>query len=129
MSITERYRDFILDSLLEYHKTQLIEPDRNGNFIAWKIGPIVHLDVTIGVIAKYSRSAVLRIAFDKYTVEQLFFMPLNSSPDSIISKIYGKINVIVNKTLIDDNRGEDIKEMYKKRRERIQIKLESIKKI
>jgi hypothetical protein len=129
MSITEKYVAFILDSLKDSHKTQLMEPEGNGKYISWKCGTVVYLDVKLEVAATYTRSVKLNLIFDKYVVEQLFFMPLNSSPDSIMSKIYSKINAIVNKTLIDDNRDEDIKELYKKRRERIQIKLESIRKI
>jgi len=127
MSITEKYRDFILDILGESHKTQLMEPYKKGDYINWKIGPIVYMDVNIEVLATYTRSAMLRITFDKYIIDQLFFMPLNSSPDDIVSKIYSKINSIVNKTLIDDNRGEEMKEMYNKRREKIFNKLEGLK--
>lgn len=119
MSITEKYVDFILDYLGEVSRVQLLEPQEDGKNIYWKTGPIVTLPVKIEVLAKYTRSAILRLSFDKYTVEDLFFMPINSSPDSILSKIDKKMHKIVNKAFIDDGREEEIKKMYQERRAEI----------
>ena len=77
-----------------------------------KLGPTVHCKVQIEVIEKYTRSAKLKLTFDKYEVEEIFFIPFSSSPESIEGKIRTKIEKIVNKTYIDDNRTEDIKQMY-----------------
>lgn len=119
MSITEKYVDFILDYLGEVSRVQLLEPQEDGKNIYWKSGSIVTLPVKIEVLAKYTRSANLLLRFDKYKVEYLFFMPIESSPESIIRKINTKIAKIVNDTLIKDGRSSDIKQLYEEKRARL----------
>jgi len=121
--MNKKYIDLILEYLGDSYKVQLAEPQPQGGFVNWKIGSTVCLDVKLEVIGIYTRSIKLNLIFDKYKVEQLFFIPLDSSPNSILSKIHDKINAIVNDTLIDDNRGEEVKEMYKIKRENLFNKL------
>jgi hypothetical protein len=117
MTITQKYVDFILDNIIQDTITvQLYKPQEDGSRMITKIGPIVHCQVKIEVLEKYTRSAKLKLTFDKYEIEELFFIPFSSSPDSIEKKTHSKIEKIVNKTFIDDNRTEDIKQMYEEKR-------------
>lgn len=116
MHITAKYVEFILEYLGDSFRADLVEPQEEGVYVSWKMGPIVCLPVKIEVLNKYTRSAQLRLSFDKYTVEDIFFMPLNSSPASIISKTNKKINKIVNKTLLEDGREDEIRKMYADKR-------------
>jgi hypothetical protein len=120
MTITQKYVDFILDNIIQDTITvQLYKPFEDGSRMITKIGPRVNRIVKISVIEKYTRSAKLKLTFDKYEVEELFFIPFSSSPDSIEGKTRTKIEKIVNKTFIDDNRTEDIKQMYAERHTQI----------
>jgi hypothetical protein len=114
--ITEKYVEFILNYIGDDFRAELYEPQEKGTYASWKLGPIVTIPVKIEVINKYTRSANLRLLFDKYKVEELFFMPLNSSPDSILNKTNKKIVKIVNETLIDDGREDEIRKMYADKR-------------
>jgi hypothetical protein len=119
MNITEKYVVFILDYLGDTSRIQLLEPVEKGVLVNWYKGPVITTPVKIEVISRYTRSAILRLSFDKYKVEDLFFMPINSSPDSILSKIDKKMHKIVNKAFIDDGREDEIKKMYQERRAEI----------
>ena len=113
MTVTQKYVDFILDNIIQNTITvQLYKPFEDGARMYVKLGPTVHRQVKIDIIEKYTRSAKLKLTFDKYEVEEIFFIPFSSSPESIESKTCKKIENIVNKTFIDDNRTEDIKQMY-----------------
>lgn len=116
MTITQRYVDFILDNIIQDTITvQLYKPQEDGSRMITKIGPQVRCKVQIEVIEKYTRSAKLKLTFDKYEIEELFFIPFSSSPESIEMKTRTKIEKIVNQTFIDDNRTEDITQMYAER--------------
>ena len=113
MTITQKYVDFILDNIIQDNITvQLYKPFEDGSRMYTKLGPTVRCKVQIEVIEKYTRSAKLKLTFDKYEHEDIFFIPFSSSPESIDMKTRKKIENIVNKTFIDDNRTEDIKQMY-----------------
>jgi len=113
MTFIQKYVDFILDNIIQDNiRVQLYKPFEDGSRMITKIGPTVHCKVKIEVIEKYTRSAKLKLTFDKYEIEELFFIPFSSSPESIEGKTRTKIEKIVNQTFIDDNRTEDIKQMY-----------------
>jgi hypothetical protein len=117
MTVTQKYVNFILDNIIQDSITvQLYKPFEDGSRMYTKLGPTVHCKVKIEIVEKYTRSAKLKLTFDKYEVEELFFIPFNSSPESIEGKTRTKIEKIVNKTYIDDNRTEDIKQMYEAQR-------------
>jgi hypothetical protein len=117
MTVTQKYVNFILDNIIQDSTTvQLYKPFEDGSRMYTKLGPTVHCKVKIEIVEKYTRSAKLKLTFDKYEVEELFFIPFNSSPESIEGKTRTKIEKIVNKTYIDDNRTEDIKQMYEAQR-------------
>jgi hypothetical protein len=93
MGVTNKYADFILDNIIQDSITvQLYKPMEDGARMYVKIGAVVHCKVQIEVIEKYTRSAKLKLTFE--------------------IKTRRKIETIVNKTFIDDNRTEDIKQMY-----------------
>jgi hypothetical protein len=120
MTVTQKYVDFILDNIIQDTiRVQLYKPFKDGARMYVKLGPTVNCIVKISVIEKYTRSAKLKLTFDKYEIEELFFIPFSSSPDSIESKTHTKIEKIVNKTFFDDNRTEDIKQMYTERHTQI----------
>ena len=120
MTVTQKYVDFILDNIIQDTiRVQLYKPFEDGSRMYVKLGPTVHCRVQIEVVEKYTRSAKLKLTFDKYEIEELFFIPFSSSPDSIENKTHTKIEKIVNKTFFDDNRTEDIKQMYTERHTQI----------
>lgn len=114
--ITEKYVEFILEYIGDSFRAELYEPQEKGTYVSWKIGPTVTIPVKIKVLNRYTRSANLRLSFDKYQIDGLFFMPLNSSPDSILNKTNKKIVKIVNTTIIDDGREDEIRKMYADKR-------------
>ena len=117
MGVTNKYVDFILDNIIQDKVTvQLYKPFEDGARMYVKLGPTVHRKVKIEVVEKYTRSAKLKLTFDKYEIEEIFFIPFSSAPESIEMKTRKKIESIVNKTYIDDNRTEDIKQMYEEKR-------------
>ncbi|HMS90692.1 MAG TPA: hypothetical protein PKC87_00515 [Candidatus Absconditabacterales bacterium] len=113
MTITQKYVDFILGNIIQDSiRVQLYKPFQDGSRMYVKLGSTVYCEVKIEVIEKYTRSAKLKLTFDKYVVEYIFFIPFSSSPESIESKTRSKIEKIVNHTFIGDNRTQDIMQMY-----------------
>ena len=90
-----------------------------------KLGPVVYMKVDLKVIHKYTRSAVFLLKFDKYEIEQLIFLPIESSPMSISEKLHSKVEKLVYKTFIDDGRREDIVKMYEDKMSQISKMLSS----
>ena len=115
MSITEKYIDFILDNFIGSEiKVQLPKPYKEG--VMWvKLGFTVYQEVEIEVLEKYTRSVKLKLLFDKYEIEQLFFIPIESSPISIKDKFYNKVEKLVYKTFFEDGRREEISKMYEEK--------------
>lgn len=127
MSITEKYVEFILGYIGNSSLVQLDEP-KEGNMVAYhKLGPVITVNVDMKVLSTYSRSANILLTFDKYSVERLFFMPLNSSPVSISNKINKEIDKIVNRTFFEDGRSDEIRERYEKRRQDISDAIQNMK--
>ena len=115
MSVTEKYIDFILDNFIgDKIKVQLPKPYKEG--VMWvKLGFVVYQEVQIEVLEKYTRSVKLKLLFDKYEVEQLVFIPIESAPTSIKGKFYNRIENLVYKTFFDDGRQEEISKMYEEK--------------
>ena len=126
MTITEKYRDFILENIVKDKLlVQLPKPTEDGKLLWVKLGISVYIEIKIEVIEKYSRSFKAKLIFDKYKIEQLFFTPLESAPTSIETKIKDKVSKLVCKTFFDDNRHEDVLKMYKERENRVYSKIAS----
>ena len=122
MTATEKYRDFILDNFIrDSIKVKLPKPTEDGRLMWVKIGLSVSIDVKLEVIEKYTRSAKIKLIFDRYEVEQLFFFPLESAPTKIQERFEEKSSEIVCKTFFDDDRHEDVLRMYKEKRNSFNI--------
>ena len=116
MSVTEKYIDFILDNFIgDKIKVQLPKPDRDGRVMWVKLGVVVYQEVRIEILEKYTRSVKLKLLFDKYEVEQLVFIPIESAPISIKEKFYNRIEKLVYKTFFEDGRQDDISKMYEEK--------------
>ena len=115
MGVTEKYINFILDNFIgDKIKVQLPKPYKEG--VMWvKLGLVVYQEVQIEVLEKYTRSVKLKLLFDKYEVEQLVFIPIESAPISIKEKFYNRIEKLVYKTFFEDGRQEDISKMYEEK--------------
>ena len=115
MTVTEKYIDFILDNFIGNNiKVQLPKPYKEG--VMWvKLGFVVYQEVRIEVLEKYTRSVKLKLLFDKYEVEQLVFIPIESSPISIKEKFYNRVQKLVYKTFFEDGRREEISKMYEEK--------------
>lgn len=115
MSVTEKYIDFILGNFIGNSiKVQLPKPYKEG--VMWvKLGFVVYQEVQIEVLEKYTRSVKLKLLFDKYETELLFFIPIESAPISIKEKFYNKVKKIVYETLFNDGRQEEISKMYEEK--------------
>ncbi len=98
---------------------QLPRPEEDGKLFWTKLGPTVYTKVDLEVIEKYTRSVKFKLKFDKYELEQLIFIPIESSPISIKQKLHNKIENLVCKTFLDDNRQEDMRQMYSERHTQI----------
>jgi hypothetical protein len=101
---------------------QLPRPEEDGKLFWTKLGPTVYTKVDLEVIEKYTRSVKFKLKFDKYELEQLIFIPIESSPINIKQKLHNKIENLVCKTFLDDNRQEDMRQMYVDRMKNFSIK-------
>ena len=119
MSIAEKYIDFILDNFIgDKIKVQLPKPYKGG--VMWvKLGFVVYQEVQIEVLEKYTRSVKLKLIFDKYEVEQLVFIPIESAPTSIKEKFYNKVEKIVYETFFNDGRQDEILKIYEEKQNKI----------
>ena len=117
MEARKKYIDFILHNFIaDKIKVPLPSPQKDGRLFWVEIGIVVYQEVKIEVLEKYTRSVNLKLLFDKYEIEQLFFIPIESSPVSIESKFYNKVTNLVCKKFIEDERHLDITEMYDKKK-------------
>ena len=120
MSVTEKYIDFILDNFIgDKIKVQLPKPDKDGRVMWVKLGVVVYQEVRIEILEKYTRSVKLKLLFDKYEVEQLVFIPIESAPISIKEKFYDRIENLVYKTFFEDGHQEEISKMYEEKQNKI----------
>ena len=126
-TVTEKYRDFILENFIgDNLRVQLPKPTEDGKLLWTKLGVSPYLTVNFEVIEKYSRSFKLKLKFDRYEIEQLFFTPLESSPPSIKEKFVDKIEKLV----VDTLGQEEIKRLNKEREDKVYSKIASaVKKI
>ena len=117
MDIKEKYIDFMLDNMIGTNiRVQLPEPHEDGKLFWTKLGPTVYTNVELEVIEKYTRSVKFNFKFDKYNVEKIIFIPIESAPMSIKEKLDNTLTNLVSKTFIGDGRQDDLKKMYDERR-------------
>ena len=117
MDIREKYIDFMLENVISSNiRVQLPEPHEDGKLFWTKLGPTVYINVELEVIEKYTRSVKFNFKFDKYDVEKIIFIPIESSPMSIKEKLRNTLENLVSKTFIGDGRQEDMRQMYEDKR-------------
>ena len=117
MDIREKYIDFMLENVIGSSiRVQLPHPQEDGKLFWTKLGPTVYMNVELEVIEKYTRSVIFRLKFDKYEIEKIIFIPIESSPMSIKEKLHNTIENLVSKTFIGDGRQEDMRQMYEDKR-------------
>lgn len=120
MELNKKYIEFMLDNVIGSSvKIQLPKPQEGGRVMWVKLGPVVYVNVDLEVIEKYSRSVKFKLKFDKYEIEELIFLPVESAPMSIKAKLINKIEKLVFKTLLDDGRRDDIVKMYEDKQKHI----------
>jgi hypothetical protein len=137
MELNKKYLEFLLENVIDSSiRVQLPNPQDDGKLFWTKLGPVVYIKVDLEVIEKYSRSVKFKLKFDKYEMEQLVFLPIESSPMSIKEKLHNKIEKLVCKTFLEDNRQEDMRQMYEEKRkimfsglEKMVVKIKSIENI
>lgn len=118
-SIMERYVSFICEEIPGSMKVRISPPPPKddgtlGYSIMPKIGPWVTRNVGIELIEKYTRSAKIRLSFDSYYDESIYYMSRRKGPETILDEIHNKIVKIVNARFKEENRTEDIREEYSK---------------
>jgi hypothetical protein len=124
MDIREKYIDFMLDNVIDSSiRVQLPEPHEDGKLFWTKLGPTVYIIVDLEVIEKYTRSVKFKFRFDKYEVEKIIFIPIESSPMSIKEKLGHTLEKLVYNTFVEDGRQEVIKQMYDDKRNYIKSRL------
>ena len=117
MELTKKYIDFMLENVIGSNiRVQLPNPQEDGKLFWTKLGPTVYMNVELEVIEKYTRSVKFNLKFDKYDVEKIIFIPIESAPMSIKEKLYNTIENLVSKTFIADGRQDDLKQMYDEKR-------------
>jgi hypothetical protein len=127
MDIREKYIDFMLENIIGSNiRVQLPNPQEDGKLYWTKLGPIVYMNVELEVIEKYTRSVKFNLKFDRYEVEKIIFIPIESSPMSIKEKLHNKIENLVCKTFIDDGRQDDMRQMYEDKRNKMFSGLEKM---
>lgn len=114
-SITRRYVDFMVSCIGESTSVFLSNPDKNHTKIDRHFTTL-KVPVSITVLDKYTRSVKLKLKFDRYEHEGIFYMPFESSPESNLIKLDKKITKIVNDAYTKDGREDEIREMYSKER-------------
>jgi hypothetical protein len=127
MDIREKYIDFMLENIIGTNiRVQLPEPHEDGKLFWTKLGPTVYMNVELTVIEKYTRSVKFNFKFDRYDVEKIIFIPIESSPISIKEKLDNTLTNLVSKTFIGDGRQDDMKQMYDEKRKTMFSKLEKM---
>ena len=127
MDIREKYIDFMLDNIIGSNiRVQLPHPQEDGKLFWTKLGPTVYMNVELEVIEKYTRSVKFSLKFDRYEVEKIIFIPIESSPMSIKEKLHNTIENLVSKTFISDGRQEEMRQMYEEKRKTMFSKLEKM---
>ena len=127
MSIREKYIDFMLENVIGSNiSVQLPRPEEDGKLFWVKLGPTVYINVDLEVIEKYTRSVKFKLKFDKYELEQIIFIPIESSPISIEEKLTNKIEKLVCKTFLEDNRQDDMRQMCEDKRKKLFSGIENL---
>jgi hypothetical protein len=120
----KKYIEFMLDNIIDSNiEIQLPSPQDNGKLHYVELGPIVFINVNLEVVEIYTRSVKFKFKFDKYEVEKIIYIPINSSPTVIKVILDNTLTRLVYDTFINDGRRDDIKQMYIDRTNEINTQL------
>jgi len=122
------YPEFIAQDLKGTYRVTVDQPknpDGSSPYIK-KLGPFVHVDVQVEILAIYTRSLELFLTFDGLNIRKIFYTPFDKGPDIIHIEIFQKIDKLINKALLEDGREEWIREEYRKKQERVNTKIQEI---
>lgn len=126
--VMERYVNFICGEVPKKLNILLYIPQSiKGEIYVPKIGPKLFVETTIEIKEKYTRSAKFILKFDKYEIEDIFFMSRHKGPEVLLLEIEKKIERLVNKTYIDDNREKEISIQYREKANKNPFKINFIK--
>lgn len=126
MELSRKYVDFIVENLFEDKIKVTIKEPSNSNSAwqsNWNKGIDVRMLVEIEVLEKYTRSVLVKLKFDKYCVEKLVFLQIESAPYSIYGKFIKMVEKLVFETLVTDGREDEIKKMYEDKRTELSRKI------
>jgi hypothetical protein len=113
MAIRQKYIDFILENLIYPQvKIQLPIPADDGEYYCVQEGTILYMDITIQVIERYTRAVKLKLNFDAYEKEQIFFIPIAEAPELIERKLHYMLKKVVMETFENNGRRQEIKQWY-----------------
>jgi hypothetical protein len=113
MELRQNYIDFIIENVIyPTLKIQLPIPDDDGENYCVQEGTIVNLGINIQVIESYTRAVKLKLNFDKYEKEQIFFIPIAEAPELIERKLHYTLKKIIMETFENDGRRQEIKQWY-----------------
>lgn len=113
MAIRKKYIDFILENLIYPQvKIQLPIPGDDGEYYCVQEGTILYMDITIQVIERYTRAVKLKLNFDAYEKEQIFFIPIAEAPELIERKLHYMLKKVVMETFENNGRRQEIKQWY-----------------
>jgi hypothetical protein len=113
MAIRQKYIDFILENLIYPQvKIQLPIPADDGEYYCVQEGTILYMDITIQLIERYTRSVKLKLYFDAYEKEQIFFIPIAEAPELIERKLHYMLKKVVMETFENNGRRQEIKQWY-----------------
>ena len=125
MELNKKYVRFIVENLFEDTiMVRLNEPDVPKGSIMKGIN--AYMKVNVKILNEYTRSVNVKLTFDKYEVEKIVFLPIESAPYSIYYKFGKTVGKLVNETMIEDGRADEIKEMYAEKRRVFKESLQNI---
>ena len=113
MEFRQNYIDFIIENVIHPTlKIQLPIPDDDGENYSVQEGTILYMDITIQVIETYTRAVKLKLNFDAYEKEQIFFIPITEAPELIERKLHYTLKKVVMETFENNGRRQEIKQWY-----------------
>jgi hypothetical protein len=127
-NVMEEYVEFICNEIPTTVNVLIDVPNsvRKEVYIS-KIGPKLWCTTNIEILEKYTRSAKFKLKFDKYEVEDIFFISRHKGPDKLLDEILSKVDKLVNKAFISDGRESEIEQKYKESREQLNKLFTNIK--
>lgn len=125
MELNKKYIKFIVENIFEESITvRLNEPDAPRGSI--KKGVNAYMKVEVEILNEYTRSVKVKLTFDKYKVEKLIYLPIESAPFSIYDKFRASVAKLVNEKMVEDGREDEIKATYTDKRKVFSDKLKAI---